>query len=72
MTRNEANLREVSSIHKDTPPPVLTHEKGDDEGELGQLESELEKTACAVEAAEPRYLMLIIDMKSIILMMLCL
>ena len=36
---NEANLREVSLIHKDTPPPVLTHEKGEDNGKLGELES---------------------------------
>ena len=31
---NEANLREVSLMHKDTPPPVLTHGKDDDAGEL--------------------------------------
>ena len=48
---NEANLREVSLMHKDTPPPVLTHEK-DDAGELSRLKSELEKTASTVEAAE--------------------
>ena len=55
---NEANLREVSSVYKDTTPPVLTHEEdttqGEDKQELGKLESELEKTASAVEAAEPR------------------
>ena len=50
---NEANLREVSLMHKDTPPPVLTHGKEDDAGELGQLKSKLEKTASAVEATEP-------------------
>ena len=54
----EANLREVSSMYKDTTPPVLTHEEdtiqGEDKRELGELESEPEKTASAVEAAEPR------------------
>ena len=55
---NEANLREISSMYKDTIPPVLTHEEdttqGEDKRELGELESELEKTASAVEAADPR------------------
>ena len=44
-------------MYKDTTPPVLTHEEdttqGEDKQELGKLESELEKTASAVEAAEP-------------------
>ena len=53
LQANEANLRDVSLIHKDIPPPVSTHKK-EDEGELGELESEPEKTASAVEAAEPR------------------
>ena len=55
---NEANLKEVSSMYKDTPPTVLMHEEattqGEDRGELDKLESELEKIASAVEAAEPR------------------
>ena len=44
-------------MYKDTTPPVLTHEEdttqGEDKQALGKSESELEKTASAVEATEP-------------------
>ena len=54
---------------------MSTHENEEDKGELVKLESELEKTVSAAEAAEPRVTdpvvsIIIIGMESAILMML--